>query len=84
MMPVYSDPAHPEQNGRHKRMHRDLKASCAKPSAFDMKAQQRRLNAFVKEYTNMRPHEALEISVLKVTNGPVRCGSYNWVDASAS
>ena len=57
--PIFSDPAHPEQNGRHQRMHRDLKASCAKPSAFDMKAQQRRLNAFVKEYNNLRPHEAL-------------------------
>jgi transposase InsO family protein len=29
IMPVYSDPAHPEQNGRHERMHRDLKAACA-------------------------------------------------------
>ena len=53
--PVFSDPAHPEQNGRHERMHRDLK----KPSAHDLKAQQRRLNSFVKEYNNIRPHEAL-------------------------
>jgi transposase InsO family protein len=59
IMPVYSDPAHPEQNGRHERMHRDLKAACAKPSAFDLKAQQRRLNRFVKEYNHLRPHEAL-------------------------
>ncbi len=59
IMPVFSDPAHPEQNGRHERMHRDLKASCAKPSAYDLKAQQRRLNYFVKEYNNIRPHEAL-------------------------
>ncbi len=29
--PVFSDPAHPEQNGRHERMHRDLKAACTKP-----------------------------------------------------
>lgn len=61
IMPVFSDPAHPEQNGRHERMHRDLKAACAKPSAFDLKAQQRRLNQFVKEYNNIRPHEALEM-----------------------
>jgi transposase InsO family protein len=53
IMPVFSDPAHPEQNGRHERMHRDLKAACAKPSAFDLKAQQRRLNHFVKEYNNI-------------------------------
>ena len=57
--PVFSDTAHPEQNGRHERMHRDLKAACAKPSAYDLKAQQRRLNHFVKEYNNIRPHEAL-------------------------
>ena len=57
--PVFSDPAHPEQNGRHERMHRDLKAACAKPSAYDLKAQQRRLNHFVKQYNNIRPHEAL-------------------------
>jgi transposase InsO family protein len=59
IMPVFSDPAHPEQNGRHERMHRDLKAACAKPSAHDLKAQQRRLNHFVKEYNHVRPHEAL-------------------------
>jgi transposase InsO family protein len=59
--PVFSDPASPQQNGRHERMHRDLKAACAKPSAFDLKAQQRRLNHFVKEYNNIRPHEALDM-----------------------
>lgn len=61
IMPVFSDPAHPEQNGRHERMHRDLKAACAKPSAQDLKAQQRSLNHFVKEYNNIRPHEALNM-----------------------
>lgn len=59
ILPVFSDPAHPEQNGRHERMHRDLKASCASPSSFDMKAQQRKLNHFVREYNQVRPHEAL-------------------------
>ena len=61
IMPVFSDPAHPEQNGRHERMHRDLKAACAKPSAYDLNAQQRRLNRFVREYNHVRPHEALEM-----------------------
>jgi len=59
IMPVFSDPAHPEQNGRHERMHRDLKAACAKPSAYDLNAQQRRLNRFVREFNHVRPHEAL-------------------------
>lgn len=61
IMPVFSDPAHPEQNGRHERMHRDLKAACAQPSAYDLRSQQRKLNAFVKEYNTIRPHEALDM-----------------------
>lgn len=66
IMPVFSDPAHPEQNGRHELMHRDLKASCAKPSAYDLKAQQRRLNRFVKEYNHVRPHEALDMETTSI------------------
>ena len=72
--PVFSDPAHPEQNGRHERMHRDLKAACAKPSAYDLKAQQRSLNRFVKEYNHVRPHEALDMetpaSIHRFSNRP--------------
>lgn len=59
ILPVYSDPAHPEQNGRHERMHRDLKAACAQPASYNISAQQRKLNAFVKEFNTVRPHEAL-------------------------
>lgn len=74
IMPVFSDPAHPEQNGRHERMHRDLKAACAKPSAQDLRSQQRRLNHFVKEYNHVRPHEALDMetpaSVHKFSSRP--------------
>ena len=61
ILPVFSDPAHPEQNGRHERMHRDLKAACAQPSSFDLRSQQRKLNSFVKEYNTIRPHEALNM-----------------------
>ncbi len=68
IMPVFSDPAHPEQNGRHERMHRDLKAACAKPAAYDLKAQQRRLNHFVKEYNHIRPHEALDMETPAYTH----------------
>ncbi len=56
--PVFSDPGKPQQNGRHERMHRDLKAECAKPPAYNMRTQQRKLNHFVKEYNEVRPHEA--------------------------
>jgi len=59
--PVFSDPAHPEQNGRHERMHKDLKAECAMPPAYNLTGQQRKMNDFVKEYNNIRPHEALEM-----------------------
>lgn len=61
ILPVFSDPAHPEQNGRHERMHRDLKAACAIKPAYDLKPQQLKLNHFVKEYNTIRPHEALEM-----------------------
>ena len=61
ILPVFSDPAHPEQNGRHERMHRDLKEVCAMPSAYDLATQQRKLNSFVKEYNTIRPHEALDM-----------------------
>ncbi len=64
-MPVFSDPAHPEQNGRHERMHRDLKAECVSPAGFDMRSQQRKLNSFVREYNNIRPHEALNMETPK-------------------
>jgi len=59
--PVYSDPAYPEQNGRHERMHRDLKGEATRPPGFDLRAQHRRLNAFVYEYNYERPHAALEL-----------------------
>jgi transposase InsO family protein len=50
ILPVYSDPGHPEQNGRHERMHRELKAEAARPPASNKTLEQRKLNAFVDEY----------------------------------
>jgi transposase InsO family protein len=57
--PVYSDPGQPQQNGRHERMHRDLKAQVTRPPAYSFRAQQHRFDAFRKEYNEIRPHEAL-------------------------
>jgi len=48
--PVFSDPGRPDQNGRHERMHKDLKARCCKPVSPNLQSQNRRMNAFVKEY----------------------------------
>ncbi len=69
--PVYSDPAHPEQNGRHERMHRDLKGEVTKPPGYNLRTQQRKLNRFVNEYNYQRPHAALELE----TPGSAHVGS---------
>jgi transposase InsO family protein len=53
-------PAHPEQNGRHERMHRTLKAEATRPPAGNLQAQQTRFNHFRTEYNDDRPHEALD------------------------
>jgi putative transposase len=50
---------HPEQNGRHERMHRTLKQETALPAAANRRAQQRAFDRFRREYNEERPHEAL-------------------------
>jgi transposase InsO family protein len=50
---------HPEQNGRHERMHRTLKQETACPPAATARAQQRAFDRFRREYNHLRPHEAL-------------------------
>jgi transposase InsO family protein len=50
---------HPEQNGRHERMHRTLKQEAAQPPAANRREQQRTLDSFRQEYNEVRPHEAL-------------------------
>jgi transposase InsO family protein len=57
--PVYSDPGHPEQNGRHERMHRELKGEATHPPGYNLQGQQRKLNAFVHLYNEIRPHDSL-------------------------
>src|SRR6202167_244449 len=52
---------HPEQNGRHERMHRTLKQETAAPSAANRRAQQRAFDRFRREYNEERPHEALQM-----------------------
>ncbi len=52
-------PGRPDQNGRHERMHRTLKAETARPPATSMRAQQARFDRFREEYNNVRPHEAI-------------------------
>ncbi len=52
-------PGHPEQNGRHERMHRTLKAETARPAASTFTGQQRAFDAFKHDYNYERPHEAI-------------------------
>jgi putative transposase len=52
-------PGHPQDNGRHERMHRTLKAATARPPASNRRAQQRRFDDFRKVYNEERPHQAL-------------------------
>ena len=53
------EPGHPEQNGRHERMHRTLKNETARPPQRDLREQQAAFDRFREEYNCERPHEAL-------------------------
>ena len=59
IVPERIEAGHPEQNGRHERMHRTLKQETAQPPAANRREQQRALDRFRKEYNQVRPHEAL-------------------------
>jgi putative transposase len=57
--PVRIMPGKPQQNGRHERMHKTLKAETAQPPAASLAAQQRRFDDFRAQFNHQRPHEAL-------------------------
>lgn len=59
IVPERIDVGCPEQNGRHERMHRTLKAETAMPSKANMAKQQVAFDQFCTEYNQERPHEAL-------------------------
>lgn len=54
-------PGHPQQNGRHERMHLTLKKEATRPPGFNSLQQQGRFDAFVREFNTERPHEALDM-----------------------
>ena len=60
VLPEFIEPGKPQQNGRHERMHLTLKAETTRPPAYSLAPQQRKFNAFVEEFNNERPHEALD------------------------
>lgn len=55
------EPGHPEQNGRHERMHLTLKKETTKPAGQNLLQQQEKFDAFKAEYNFERPHQALEM-----------------------
>jgi transposase InsO family protein len=52
-------PGHPQQNGRHERMHLTLKKETTRPPGMNSLQQQARFDEFVAEFNTERPHEAL-------------------------
>ena len=52
-------PGKPQENGRHERMHRTMKAETASPPAADLRHQQRVFDRFRHDFNDERPHEAL-------------------------
>jgi hypothetical protein len=52
-------PGHPQQNGRHERMHLTLKKEATRPPGMNSLQQQARFDAFRDEFNTERPHEAL-------------------------
>jgi putative transposase len=52
-------PGHPQQNGRHERMHLTLKKEATKPPSYNFLQQQARFDDFIEEFNHDRPHQAL-------------------------
>jgi putative transposase len=65
IIPKRSRPRHPEENPRHERMHRELKAETTKPPKADFKYQQEAFDKFRDEYNNERPHEGIGMKLPK-------------------
>jgi len=58
-----SKPGHPQDNGRHERMHLTLKKDATKPAAANVLQQQARFDTFVERFNLERPHQALAMKV---------------------
>jgi len=60
VVPERIAPGHPEQNGRHERLHLTLQQDTASPPAATLRAQSERFRRFQRIYNEERPHEALD------------------------
>ena len=54
-------PGHPQQNGRHERLHLTLKNETTHPAGANSLQQQSKFDAFREEFNNERPHQALDM-----------------------
>jgi putative transposase len=54
-------PGHPQQNGRHERMHLTLKKEATKPAAKNFLQQQARFDQFISIFNEQSPHQALNM-----------------------
>lgn len=59
IQPVFSRPARPSDNGRHERMHRELKREATRPASQTFQQQQKRFDDFRRIYNEERPHEGI-------------------------
>lgn len=59
VQPVFGRPGVPQDNGRHERMHRELKRFVRRSIQSSFGAQQREFDRFVSEYNIERPHEGI-------------------------
>ena len=57
-------PGHPQQNGRHERMHLTLKTETTRPAGLNSLQQQTKFDDFLEEFNHERPHQALDMNHL--------------------
>jgi len=69
-------PGHPQQNGRHERMHLTLKKEAARPAGAHILQQQGKFDEFIEEFNTQRPHEVLQMkcpaNIYTASNRPYR------------
>jgi len=65
-------PGHPQQNGRHERMHLTLKKEATRPAGANILQQQAKFDTFIEEFNNERPHEALDMKCPAEVYSPSR------------
>lgn len=56
-----TEPGHPQQNGRHERMHLTLKQETTKPAGENLFQQQEKFDNFSDIFNNERPHQGISM-----------------------